>query len=95
MALVPNSKNALKATSLISYVSVAEFSSHFFNYYTTLEGLQTIGHLDPVKLSLYCSAVSATRSCLWHCHSPTALCRSPGFAAESEEGKVRNSTSMH
>ena len=48
MALVPNSKNALKATSLISYVSVAEFSSHFFNYYTTFENLQTIGHLDPV-----------------------------------------------
>jgi len=48
MALVPNSKNSLKGTSLISYVSVAEFSNNFFNYYTTLEDLQTVGHLDPV-----------------------------------------------
>lgn len=48
MALVPNSKNSIKATSRTSYVSVAEFSNNFFNYYTTFENLQTIGHLDPV-----------------------------------------------
>jgi len=48
MSLIPNSQKSYKATSRISYVAVTEFSSNFFNYYTTFTNLITVGNLVPV-----------------------------------------------